>query len=65
MNNVTFIEQNEVCERAVRRLARSRNAEISRANDNWVFNGVELDGDEAWAVLSAMPTTNSTPYGRL
>lgn len=55
----------EVCERAVRRLARSRNAEITRQGGSWVYQGVELDSDEAWDILSAMPVTNSTRYGLL
>lgn len=63
--NVAFLDETEVCERGVRRLARSRNVEISRSNGAWVYNGVELDSDDAWSVLSALPVANSTRYGLL
>ena len=60
-----FIEETEICERAVRRLARSRNAKVSRNNGSWLYNGVVLSDDEAWAVLSSMPVRNRTRYGLL
>lgn len=62
---VTFLDETEVCERAIRRLARSRNATVARSGDSWLYEGVELDSDEAWSVLSAMPVANSTRYGLL
>jgi hypothetical protein len=60
-----FIEETEICERAVRRLARSRNVAISRQNGDWRYNGIVLSDDEAWSVLSAMPVRNRTRYGLL
>ncbi len=60
---VAFLEETEVCKRAVRRLARSRNADVTLQGGTWVYSGVELDGDEIWSVLSTMPATNNTRYG--
>lgn len=62
---VGFIEETEVCERAIRRLARSRKANVTRTNGAWVYNGISLDSDEMWDVLSTMPVTNRTRYGLL
>ena len=64
--NVTFLDETEICERAVRRLARSRNVSIARRNGTWIYgNGIELDSDEMWDVLSALPVRNRTRYGLL
>lgn len=63
--SVTFLDETEICERAVRRLARSRNADVTRNNGNWMFNGVSLDSDEMWDVLSTMPVASSVRYGLL
>lgn len=62
---VMFLDETEVCERAIRRLARSRKADVSRINGAWMFNGVELDSDEMWDVLSTMPVVSSVRYGLL
>lgn len=63
--SVMFLDETEICERAVRRLARSRNADVTRNNGNWMFNGVSLDSDEMWDVLSTMPVVSSVRYGLL
>lgn len=60
-----FLEETEVCERAVRRLARSRNADVTRNNGAWMYNGISLDSDEMWDVLSTMPVVSSVRYGLL
>lgn len=65
MAAVAFLDETELCERAVRRLARSRSTTVTRSGDVWLYNGVELDGDEVWDVLSDLPITNATPFGRL
>jgi hypothetical protein len=65
MSAMMFLDETEICERAVRRLARSRNADVSRSNGSWMFNGVELDSDEMWDVLSTMPVVSSVRYGLL
>ena len=63
--NTAFIETTEVCERAVRRLARSRKATVSRTNGTWQYQGVELDSDELWDTLSVMPVRSKVRYGLL
>lgn len=62
---VEFMDVTEICERAVRRLARSRDAQVTRSNGAWMYSGVSLDSDEMWSVLSAMPVHNRTRYGLL
>lgn len=63
--SVTFLDETEVCERAVRRLARSRGANVSRNDGTWHYKGVELDSDEIWDTLSAMPVASRVRYGLL
>lgn len=65
MSNVAFLDETEVCERAVRRLARSRGVQVNLNNGVWNYAGVELDGDDLWAVLSALPVASTTRYGLL
>lgn len=59
-----FIQETAICERAVRRLARSRGVSVNRQGNSWMFNGVELSDDEAWDTISRMPQVRG-PYGRL
>jgi hypothetical protein len=57
--NVAFLEETEICERSLRRLAQSRSCPISKCGSEYIVEGVSLCDDEAWAVLSAMPQTHT------
>lgn len=51
-----FYEVSEISERGIRRLAQSRGTSVTRTGDNaYVYNGVAMDDDEVWSVLSALP----------
>lgn len=46
----------EIDERGIRRLAQSRGTSVTRTGENaYIYNGVTLNDDETWAVLSALP----------
>lgn len=53
---MNFIESTEVSERGIRRLAQSRGTMVTRTGENaYVFNGVAMDDDEVWSVISTLP----------
>lgn len=53
---MSFIVENEIDERGIRRLAQSRGTSVTRMGVNsYMVNGVLVDDDEAWSMLSAMP----------
>lgn len=48
-----FLDETVIDERAVRRLAARKGIELGRTNGMWDFQGVALDDDDIWSVLSA------------
>lgn len=54
-----FIEETEIAERSIRRLAQSRGTSISRMGDTYFYRGVALSDNEVWDVLSAQPQVAS------
>lgn len=60
MNTIEFIEETEICERSLRRLADSRGLLLSKNNNTYqIFgkgiSGIELSDDETWSVLQTFP----------
>lgn len=51
--NIEFIDETVIDERAIRRLAASKGCEVSRTDGMWNCCGVSLDDDEIWACLQA------------
>ena len=56
---MVFLQETEIDERGLRRLAASRSARIMRDGSEYVVQGVRMSDDEAWAVLSALPQTHT------
>lgn len=54
---MNFIEETEIAERSLRRLAASRGTTVVRSGNEYTVLGVTLTDDEAWSVLSEMPRT--------
>ena len=53
---MVFIQETEVDERGIRRLAQSRGTSVTRTGVNsYVYNGVPMSDDEVWDVLAALP----------
>lgn len=58
--NVTFLEETEIDERGLRRLAQSRDCSLLKdGNEYQIYGagigGISLTDDEAWDVLMTMP----------
>lgn len=57
---MVFIEETEIDERGIRRLAQSRGTSVTRNGSVWNILGagidsIDLTDDECWDVLGAMP----------
>lgn len=53
-----FIEETEIEERGIRRLAQSRGTMVTRIGVNeYLFNDVAVTDDEVWSLLQAIPQT--------
>ena len=57
---MSFIVENEIAERSIRRLADSRDCTVAKNGSEYqIFgagiSGVTLSDDEAWEILSALP----------
>lgn len=53
--NTVFIEETEIDERGLRRLAQSRGCSISKNGSEYTVMGATMTDDEAWSVIHAMP----------
>lgn len=49
-----FIEETEIAERSVRRLAARKGVPARKDNGTWLYNGVDLSDDDFWSVLQAI-----------
>lgn len=54
-----FIEETEIAERSIRRLAQSRGTSVSRSGDSYFYKGIALSDNEVWDVLSSQPQVAS------
>lgn len=52
--DIEFIEETNVSERALRRLAASKGVTARRIDGHWSYEGLSLDDDEFWALCSAL-----------
>jgi hypothetical protein len=50
-----FLQETELDERSLRRLAQSRDCLISKSGSEYTVKGVTLSDDEAWDLLWTMP----------
>lgn len=56
---VTFLEETELCERSLRRLAESKGCALSRSDNEYtiILNGEDLitvDDNDCWSILNSM-----------
>jgi len=49
-----FIEETELTERSLRRLAASKGVTATRDEGWWRYNGVSLTDDEFWSVMNTL-----------
>lgn len=61
---MVFLQETELCERSIRRLAESRNCLVTKNGSEYEVTSADLSGilfsdDEVWEVLSAMPQTHT------
>lgn len=47
-----FVEETEIDERAIRRLASAKGFTVTKSEDSWMCCGVSMSDDEVWACLS-------------
>jgi len=71
MHNTVFLDETEICERSLRRLASSRDCSLVRTGREYQILGAGILGlsftdDECWDVLCTMPQVRTlsgkTPF---
>lgn len=48
------IEETEIEERSVRRLAARKGVQARKVNGSWIYNGVALADDEFWSICDSL-----------
>lgn len=49
-----LMEDTEIAERSLRRLAARKGVQARKVNGSWMYNGVALNDDDFWAVCSSL-----------